>query len=88
MIIPKSARLTENWIRMQIAIISEFWGGPYMYVNKRGAVVPQWIRPQTLSREVPSSNLLAAAVVPSGKALYPHCLVLWKDVCPLVACLL
>ena len=35
----------------------------------------QWIRPQTLNREVPGSNLLAAAVVPLGKALYPHCLV-------------
>ena len=35
----------------------------------------QWIRPQTLSREVPGSNLLAATVVPLGKALYPHCLV-------------
>ena len=38
----------------------------------------QWIRPWTLNREVPGSNLLAAAVVPLGKALYPHCLVLWK----------
>ena len=35
----------------------------------------QWIRPQTLNREVPGSNLLAAAVVPLGKALYPHCRV-------------
>ena len=35
----------------------------------------QWIRPWTLNREVPSSYLLAAAVVPLGKALYPHCLV-------------
>ena len=26
----------------------------------RGAVVAQWIRPQTLNGEVPSSNLLAA----------------------------
>ena len=38
----------------------------------------QWIRPWTLNREVPGSNLLAAAVVPLGKALYPHCLDLWK----------
>ena len=38
-------------------------------------VVAQWIRPRTLNREVPGSNLLAAAVVPLGKALYPHCLV-------------
>ena len=50
----------------------------------------QWIRPWTLSREVIGSNLLAAAVVPLGKALYPHRLVPWKGlkaVGPLVACL-
>ena len=35
----------------------------------------QWIRPQTLNREVPGSNLLTAAIVLLGKALYPHCLV-------------
>ena len=36
----------------------------------------QWIRPRTLNYcEVSGSNLLAAAVVPLGKALYPHCLV-------------
>ena len=35
----------------------------------------QWIRQRTLNHEVPGSNLLAAAVVPLGKALYPHCLV-------------
>ena len=35
----------------------------------------QWIRPLTLNHEVTGSNLLAAAVVPLGKALYPHCLV-------------
>ena len=40
-----------------------------------GAVVAQWIRPQTLNREVPGSNPLAVAVVPLGKALNPHCLV-------------
>ena len=34
----------------------------------------QWIRPQTLNYVVPGSNLLAAAVPPLGKALYPHCL--------------
>ena len=54
------------------------------------ALVAQWIRPQTLSREVPGSNLLAAAVEPLGKALYPHCLVLRKGlkaVGLLVACL-
>ena len=33
------------------------------------AVVAQWIRPLTLNREVPGSNLLAAAIVPFGKAL-------------------
>ena len=50
----------------------------------------QWIRPQTLTREVPSSNLLAAAVVLLGKALYRHCRVPrkgFKAVGPLVACL-
>ena len=52
--------------------------------------VVQWIRPQTLSLGVPSSNLLAAAVVSLGKVLYPHCLVPWKGfqvVGPLVTCL-
>ena len=39
------------------------------------AVVAQWIRPQTLNREGLGPNLLAAAVVPLGKALDPHCLV-------------
>ena len=34
-----------------------------------------WIRPRTRNREVPGSKLLAAAVVPLGKALYSHCLV-------------
>ena len=50
----------------------------------------QWIRLRTLNREVPGSNLLTAAVVPLGKALYPHCLVPRKGlkaVGPLVACL-
>ena len=50
----------------------------------------QWIRPQTLNCEVPGSNLLAVAVVPLGKALYPHCLVPRKGlkaVGPPVACL-
>ena len=50
----------------------------------------QWIRPWILNREVPGSNLLAAAVVPLGKALYHHCLVPRKGleaVGPLVACL-
>ena len=56
----------------------------------RGAVVAQWIRPRTINHEVPGSNLLAAAVVPLGKALYPHCLVPRKGlkaVGLLVACL-
>ena len=35
----------------------------------------QWIRPRTLNHEDSGLNLLAAAVVPLGKALYPHCLV-------------
>ena len=51
----------------------------------------QWIRPRTLNREVPGSNLLATAVVPFGKALYPHCLVPRKGlkaVGPLVGYLL
>ena len=51
----------------------------------------QWIRPRTLNREVPGSNLLAAAVVPLDKAHYPHCLVPRKGlkaVGPLVACFL
>ena len=55
-----------------------------------GAVVAQWIRPQTLNHEVPGSNLLAATVVPLGKALYPYCLVPRKGpkaVGLLVACL-
>ena len=50
----------------------------------------QWIRPRTLSREVPGSNLLAAAAMPLGKALYPHYLVPRKGlkiVGLLVACL-
>ena len=46
-----------------------------------GAVESQWIRPRFLNREVPGSNLMAmmaGAVVPLGKALYPHCLVAQK----------
>ena len=55
-----------------------------------GAVVAQWIKSQTLNREVPGSNLLAATVVLLSKALYPHCLVPQKGhkaIGPLVACL-
>ena len=63
-----------------------------MYSKKRirGAVVAQWIRPQALDREVPGSNLLAAAVVPLGKTLYPHCLVPQKGlkaIALLITCL-
>ena len=50
----------------------------------------QWIRPWTLNREVPGLNLLAAAVVPLGKALHPHCLVPRKGlkaVGPVFACI-
>ena len=64
-------------------------GGGWLIRVNTGAVVAQWIRPQTLNREVPGSNL-AAAVVPLGKALYPHILVPRKGlkaVGPLVACL-
>ena len=59
-----------------------------MFVGR--AVITQWIRPQTLNREVPGSNLLTTAVVPLGKALYPHCIVPRKGlkaVGVLVACL-
>ena len=56
----------------------------------------QRIRAQTLNREVPNSNLLAAAVVSLGKALYPHYLVPRKgleaigrlDACLQAACFL
>ena len=53
--------------------------------------VAQWIRPQTLSHEVSGLNLLAVAVVPLGKALYPHCLMpspSEEDLKPLVPWLL
>ena len=53
------------------------------------AVMAQWIRLWTLNCEVSSSDL-AAAVVPLGKALSPHCLVPQKglkDVGPMVACI-
>ena len=58
----------------------ELWGG----------VVDQWIKLRTLIHEFPSSNLLAAAVVPLDKALYLHCLVPQnglKAIGLLVACL-
>ena len=53
-------------------------------------VVAQWIRPRTLNYEAPILNMLAEAVVPFGKAVYPHCLVPrkgLKTLGPLVACL-
>ena len=37
-----------------------------------GVVVVQWIRPGALNREMPGPNLLAAAIVPLGKAIHPH----------------
>ena len=49
----------------------------------------EWTRPQTSIPEVPGSNP-SPAVVPLGKALFPHCLVPWKGlkaIGPLVACL-
>ena len=58
-------------------------------VNASGAVMAKWIRPWNINREVPGSNLLAAVVMPLGKALYPHCLVPQKGLKatgPLVAC--
>ena len=48
------------------------------YTSIRGAVVANWIRPQTLNHEVCGSNLVAAEV-PLGKSLYPHCISLGKD---------
>ena len=62
----------------------------FLVITMQGAVVAQWIRLQTPNREVPGSNLLAVAVVPLGKVLYPHCLVPRKGlkaVGPLVVCL-
>ena len=35
----------------------------------------QWVKPWSLNQEAPSMNPSAVAVVPLGKALYPHCLV-------------
>ena len=37
----------------------------------------QWIRLGTFNKKVSGSNPLARAVIPLGKALYPHCLVPW-----------
>ena len=56
-------------------------------VDSVGAVVAEWIRRRTSIPEVPGSNP-SPAVVPLGKALYPHCLVPRKGlkaVGPLVA---
>ena len=45
-------------------------------LSMRAADVAQWIRAQTLNCcEVPGLNLLADAVAPLGRVLYPHCLV-------------
>ena len=54
-----------------------------------GVVEAQWVRPWTLNRVFPGSNLLAPSVVPLGKALY-HFLVPrkgLKTVCALFVCL-
>ena len=62
----------------------------FLFFKVKVNVLAQWIRPRTLNREVPGSNLLAAAEAPLGKALYPHCLVPPKGheaIGPLVACL-
>ena len=37
-----------------------------------GAVMAQWIRPQTLTQEILSSNPLATLVSPLCETLYPH----------------
>ena len=83
------------WHRADIKTMYKEWRTliPVLKFNRffnRGAVVAHWIRPQTLRREVPGSNLLALAVVSLGKTLYPHCLVPrkgLKPIGPLVACL-
>ena len=51
-------------------------------------VIAKLNRLQRVNCEVPSSNLLAAAVEPLDKALYPHCLVLGEYLKPLVPWLL
>ena len=94
---PKNAPFREKMGRHMRLPCAIEWGGaaPHRSVHPIskyicytwGAVVVQWIRPRTLSREVPGSNLLTAAVVPLGKAFYPHRLVPWtglKAVGPLV----
>ena len=59
-----------------------------LFVNLEELLWLSGRRSQILNHEVPGSNLLAAAVVPLGKALYPHCLVPRKDLKPLVPWLL
>ena len=62
---------------------------PFVLLYSRG-VVAQWIRPRTLSREVPGSDFMAAAAVPLGKAPYLNYLVPrkgLKTIGPLVTCL-
>ena len=60
---------------------------PYeIYIPVSGSVD----KTMDFQRAVPGSNLLAAVVVPLGKALYPHCLVARKGlkaIGSLVACL-
>ena len=56
----------------------------YLFINAhKHWILAQGIRPQTLNRQVPGSNLLAAAVVPLGKALY-HCLVPQEGLNPIL----
>ena len=65
----------HHQVRFISKIIFQDLFGTKIFFPSRVAVVAQWIRPRTLNREVPGSNLQAVAVVPLGKALYPHCLV-------------
>ena len=57
-----------------------YWNEMYWNIIQdysRGAVVAEWIRPQTSIPEVRGSNP-STVVVLLDKALYPHCLVPWK----------
>ena len=74
------AAIDKGKMRWQVSL-------PYKR-NCRGSVD---LRPQNLNREVPGSNLLAAAVVPLCKEVYPNCLVPQKGLEAfglLVACFL
>ena len=58
-------------LKVQLYFLFGTTGTMYQHIEalalcRIGAVVAQWIRPQTLNREVPSWNLLAAAAVPLG----------------------